>query len=199
MNLISTIKSIQQNLGVSLDGKPGPQTWDAIGEKLGVVAAAAPSDEDLLDPRSETNIATLLPEVQPYARALVHAAAAINIQIKIISGTRTYAEQDALYAKGRTTEGPIVTNARGGQSNHNFGIAFDVGVFEGKKYLGESPKYKAVGALGMQLGLSWGGSWTSFNDEPHYELKPEWAEGMTEKAMVAALRDRKAKGMDVFA
>ena len=48
-----------------------------------------------------------------------------------------------------------MTNARGGYSNHNFGIAFDVGVFEGSKYIGESPKYKAIGAIGMDLGLEW--------------------------------------------
>lgn len=162
MNLISIIKSIQQNLGVSLDGKPGPETWNAIGEKL--EALPTQSDDDAVDARSEKNIATLLPPVQGYARALVHAAAAVNIQIRIISGTRSYAEQDALYAKGRTEDGDVVTNAKGGYSNHNFGIAFDVGVFEGSKYLGESPKYKAIGALGVQLGLSWGGSWNSFKD-----------------------------------
>ena len=54
-----------------------------------------------------------------------------GIIIKVISGLRTYDEQNGLHAKGRTTPGKIVTNARGGYSNHNFGIAFDIGVFEG--------------------------------------------------------------------
>lgn len=40
-------------------------------------------------------------------------------------GERSYAESDALYAQGRTAPGRIVTNARGGQSAHNFGIAID--------------------------------------------------------------------------
>jgi len=71
--------------------------------------------------------------------------------MKIISGLRTYAEQDALYAQGRAKTGPKVTNARGGYSNHNFGIAFDVGVFEGNRYLPDSAKYKAVGALGTDF------------------------------------------------
>jgi peptidoglycan L-alanyl-D-glutamate endopeptidase CwlK len=105
-----------------------------------------------VDDRSEKAIATLLPQVQPYARALVKKAAQHGITIKVIAGMRTYDEQNELFTQGRTKPGRIVTNARGGFSNHKFGIAFDVGVFEGANYLGESPKYKAVGALGMDLG-----------------------------------------------
>nr|WP_295770097.1 M15 family metallopeptidase [Rhodoferax sp.] len=41
---------------------------------------------------------------------------------------RSCAEQDALYAQGRTAPGNKVTNAKSGDSNHNFGIAFDIGV-----------------------------------------------------------------------
>ena len=129
-----------------------------------------------MDDRSEKAIATLLPQVQPYARALVKKAAQHGITIKVIAGLRTYEEQNELFAQGRTKPGRIVTNARGGFSNHNFGIAFDVGVFEGASYLGESPKYKAVGALGLDLGLEWGGNWKTFLDEPHFQLRPKWAE-----------------------
>ena len=46
----------------------------------------------------------------------------------------------------------------------NFGIAFDIGVFEGSQYLGESSKYQAVGVLGMDLGLEWGGNWKTIVD-----------------------------------
>jgi peptidoglycan L-alanyl-D-glutamate endopeptidase CwlK len=68
-----------------------------------------------------------------------------------------------------------VTDARGGYSNHNFGVAFDIGVFESGKYLDESPKYKAAGALGSDLGLEWGGNWKTIQDEPHFQLRPGWA------------------------
>ncbi len=71
-------------------------------------------------------------------------------------------------AQGRTKPGRIVTNARGGFSNHNFGIAFDVGVFEGANYLGESPKYKAVSALGMDLGLEWAATGKRFWMNPTF-------------------------------
>lgn len=133
------------------------------------------------------------------ARALVQKAAANGIQIKVLSGLRSYAEQDALYAQGRTASGNVVTNARGGYSNHNFGIAFDVGVFEGNRYLTSSPKYKAVGALGMDLGLEWGGSWKSIVDEPHFQLRPNWATDLPERTMLAELRNRLAAGTAVYA
>ena len=128
----------------------------------------------------------------------VGKAAEHGITIKVISGTRSYAEQDALYAQGRTAPGAKVTNARGGQSNHNFGIAFDIGIFEGNRYLGDSPKYKAVGALGMDIGLEWGGSWKTIVDQPHYQLRPTWAKQMTEREMLAELRSRVAAGTAIF-
>jgi hypothetical protein len=78
-----------------------------------------------VDDRSEKAIAALLQQVQPYARALVKKAAQHGITIKVIGGLRTYEEQNELFAQGRTKPGRIVTNARGGYSNHNFGIAFE--------------------------------------------------------------------------
>jgi peptidoglycan L-alanyl-D-glutamate endopeptidase CwlK len=151
-----------------------------------------------VDARSEKVIATLLPEMQPIARALVQKAAYNKSNIKIISGFRSYAEQDALYAQGRTAPGKIVTNSKAGYSNHNFGIAFDVGVFEGSSYLADSPKYKAVGVLGMDLGLEWGGNWKTIVDQPHFLLRPDWAMSMTEKQMLTELRARVRDGKPVY-
>lgn len=87
---------------------------------------------------------------------------------------RTYERSDALYAQGRTTPGPIVTNARGGQSAHNFGIAADL-VLDG--YLdraGLQPDYRPasyelIGLLAPKHGLVWGGSWR-FRDLPHVQI-----------------------------
>jgi peptidoglycan L-alanyl-D-glutamate endopeptidase CwlK len=95
-----------------------------------------------------------------------------TLTYRIISGTRTYAEQDALYKRR-----PKVTNARGGQSNHNFGIAWDVGIFDnGKYYEGKTKKEdQAYAELGKYIkasvsGLEWGGDWKRFVDMPHYQL-----------------------------
>lgn len=198
MTLDATIRAVQAKVGVTVDGNPGPQTWTAIHRVI-VGEAPAVSSGTLADERSERNIATLLPQVQPLARALIESAAAVGIAIKVISGTRTYEEQNALYEQGRSKPGRIVTNARGGYSNHNFGIAFDIGVFEGGRYLGESPAYKAVGAIGMKLGLEWGGNWKSIQDEPHFQLRPAWSREMSEREMLAELRTRRERGASAFA
>jgi peptidoglycan L-alanyl-D-glutamate endopeptidase CwlK len=202
MKIEEMISAVQKKLGVQVDGRPGPETWGAIYARIvnPTVDGLPPGEAiEAVDPRSEKNIATLLPEVQPMARALVQRAAFNGIRIKIISGLRTYAEQEELYAQGRTKPGPKVTNSRGGYSNHNFGIAFDIGVFEGQKYLPESVKYKAVGALGTDLGLDWGGNWTSIVDQPHFQLRPVWSVDLTEREMLAELRGRVAAGTPVFA
>lgn len=145
------------------------------------------------DPRTEANIATLIPKAQAAARAFMAKAVPAmephGVTVKIISGTRTYAQQNALYAQGRTKPGRKVTNARGGYSNHNFGIAFDIGLFKDGKYLGESPLYATLGPIGESVGLEWGGRWKSFQDEPHYQLKT----GLT----LAQMRERVASGKAV--
>lgn len=212
MDLSDIISAVQKALGVEVDGTAGPETWNAIYNRICRAKAGPPRKtsvaksaavragaRDRVDDRSEKAIATLLPQVQPYARALVKKAAQHGITIKVIAGMRTYDEQNELFTQGRTKPGRIVTNARGGFSNHNFGIAFDVGVFEGANYLGESPKYKAVGALGMDLGLDWGGNWKTFMDEPHFQLRPKWAGVMKESVMLAELRARKDSGQGAYA
>ncbi len=201
MKIEEMIAAVQEKLGVQVDGRAGPQTWAAIYARIvkPTVVPLRPGDGiEAVDARSEKNIASLLPEVQPIARALVQKAALNGIRIKVISGLRTYAEQNELYAQGRARPGPRVTNARGGYSNHNFGIAFDVGVFEGNKYLPDSVKYKAVGVLGTDLGLEWGGNWTSIVDQPHFQLRPGWAVDLPEREMLAELRVRFAAGTSVF-
>ena len=172
-----------------------------------------------VDFRSEKNIKTLLPEVQILARSLVHAAHDIGITIRIISGSRSDSEQHALFLQGKNSLAVVnaarkaagmdpitedenrktVTKADSGESNHNFQIAFDIGVFNGTKYIPESPLYKAIAVLGKQLGLAWGGDWKSITDEPHYELRPHWAESLSEKEMLAQLRGRKKSGQAYFA
>ncbi len=150
-----------------------------------------------VDDRSERAIATLHPKVQPLARQLVLDAAAKDIEIRITSGTRTYDEQNALYEQGRSKPGRIVTNARAGYSNHNFGLAIDVTVFQDGKPVWESPQYKTLGNLGKALGFAWGGDW-QFQDEPHFELRPEWARDKSEKDMLTELRRRHDAGLDAF-
>lgn len=136
-----------------------------------------------MDARSQANIETLQEQVQPLAtKFLVDANALMNpkgYSVEIIAGSRTYAQQNALYAQGRTPPGIRVTNAPAGYSLHNFGIAFDIGIFSGGKYVDDflndndcDNLYKSLAPVGKNLGLEWGGDWTSICDYPHYQYNP---------------------------
>lgn len=194
---MTKIQELQTVLGVKADGVWGPRSaaaLDAIlrGETPAVPEAAnAPSGQ--FDERTERNIATLIPAAQSAARRFMTVATAAmklrGAEVRIICGTRTYAEQNALYAQGRTAAGPRVTNARGGYSMHNFGIAWDCGIFRGGKYLDDSPLYAELGKIGEAQGLEWGGSWTTISDEPHFQLKT----GLT----LAQLRERHDSGQAI--
>jgi peptidoglycan L-alanyl-D-glutamate endopeptidase CwlK len=146
-----------------------------------------------IDKRSQKNIASLHPDLQPLATRLIETANDQGINAKVISGLRTYEEQDELFAQGRTKPGKVVTKAKGGQSIHNFGCAFDVGVFseDGRTYHGESKHYKTLGQIGESLGLEWGGRWAGFVDEPHFQL--------TKGKTLAQMHAAKTAGKDVLA
>jgi D-alanyl-D-alanine carboxypeptidase. len=101
MNVPEIIRAIQKELGIGVDGYAGPETWQAIYNRVVPNAPPLTATSETVDGRSEKVIATLLPEVQPYARALITKAGADGITIKVISGLRTYDEQNDLYAQGR--------------------------------------------------------------------------------------------------
>lgn len=108
--------------------------------------------------------------VQPYANRLVEECAKKGLKIKITDTLRTQAEQNALYAQGRSKPGSIVTNAKYPQSNHCWGIAFDFCRNDGRGAFDDSDGFfTKVGQVGKSIGLSWGGDWTSFKDKPHFE------------------------------
>jgi peptidoglycan L-alanyl-D-glutamate endopeptidase CwlK len=157
-----------------LDGLWGPRT-EAAALAFDSTTRAIRATIREFDPRSERCIATLSLKAQRAAREFLARVLEGGVRARIISGTRTYAEQDALFRKGRFGDpGPRVTNARGGQSNHNFGIAWDVGIFTAAGgYLGDGPQYLVAAQLGLEGAtgqIEWGGSWTTFIDRPHYQL-----------------------------
>lgn len=114
---------------------------------------------------------SLKPKVRQLAKKLVaECRRQIGYEIVITSTLRSFDEQDALYAQGRTTSGPIVTNARGGYSFHNFGVAFDIcPLVDGKLSWDDEEIFKKIGEIGRCLGLEWGGDWASFRDLPHFQ------------------------------
>ena len=110
---------------------------------------------------------------------------AVNVDLPPVAvhmGLRTWEQQDALYALGRTVKNPdgagpekplgnIVTKAKGGESWHCFGVAADI-VFkpDGKWSWADKMPWGALGKIGVELGLEWGGVW-KFKDLPHFQLR----------------------------
>ena len=102
--------------------------------------------------------------------------------VRITQAYRSKAEQDALYAQGRNGDTrPKVTNAKGGQSMHNFGLAIDFCLIspDGKKAVWDTTKdfdkdkkadWLEVVEEAKKLGFEWGGDWKSFKDYPHFQL-----------------------------
>lgn len=98
-----------------------------------------------------------------------------GIDILVTSTYRDSESQNALYAQGRTKPGAIVTNAKAGQSFHNWKVAFDIVPLQnGKPVWGNSNDkdkelwYK-VGAIGVSVGLEWAGNWKKFPEFPHFQ------------------------------
>lgn len=147
------------------------------------------------------DIELLHPKIAELCRATIIGASFDGIRITVTQTRRTFEEQNELYAQGRTKPGPVclhtgiarpvgscpdhpfglrVTNARGGESFHNYDFAFDFAVlasgqdpkptWDRKIDVNEDdePDYEQVGAIGEQLGLEWGGRWKR-EDLPHFQ------------------------------
>jgi len=130
------------------------------------------------DAVSNNRISQLDARLQPLANFAVNMLYAQGQPVRVVQGVRTFAEQDALFEIGR--RGIVgerkVTNARGGESPHNFGEAVDVYPLEGGK-VGIPPvsdsRWQAIGNSGKAVGLKWGGDFKTLKDYPHWEL-PNW-------------------------
>lgn len=121
--------------------------------------------------KAEKKLQGVHPVVAEKARQLITKAYNEGIYVVITQGYRSKEEQDALYAQGRIKPGKIVTNAKGGYSYHNFGLAFDFAIMkdDGNISWNVDDKWKRVAQIGKSLGLEWGGDWKSFPDYPHFQ------------------------------
>ncbi len=126
------------------------------------------------------DVTQLHPELQEKIAKLRLMCEAEGLALGIGECLRTVAEQDQLYAQGRTAPGPVVTYARGSTyaSQHQWGIAFDI--FQnipGHAY-DDVGFFRNVATMAKSLGLAWGGDWTSPVDMPHFYL-PYWGDTPT--------------------
>ena len=129
-----------------------------------------------MDPRSETALSNVCPEFATKVRAASDALNADGTFILVVSGLRTADEQNALYAQGRTTTGKIVTNAKAGQSMHNYALAADIvpyitGNGGQLNWNASTPQFQHMVAAMKAQGLEWGGDWKgSLGDFDHFQL-----------------------------
>ncbi|MEH7011352.1 M15 family metallopeptidase [Neobacillus niacini] len=122
----------------------------------------------------------LHPIVKDRSTQLIQQSAAKGIVIVITDDFRSVEDQDRLFEKGRTVAGNIVTNAKGGESYHNFGLAIDFAiktpsenVIWDMQYDGNQngkADWNEVVELAKALGFEWGGDWTQFKDYPHLQM-----------------------------
>ena len=95
-----------------------------------------------------------------------------GIDVLIYCTYRDFEQQNFLYAQGRTRPGRKVTNAKGGQSEHNFRLAWDcVPLQGGKAEWGNKKAYKLMGEVAASLGIDWAGNWKSFKETAHFSFK----------------------------
>lgn len=122
------------------------------------------------------DITALHPQLQQKIYELRQLCEKNGLKIGIGECLRTAAEQDALYAQGRTKPGNRITNARGStySSQHQWGIAFDFYRNDGAGAFNTAGNFfERAGALAKSIGLGWGGDWKSPVDKPHLYL-PQW-------------------------
>ena len=125
------------------------------------------------DPKyTDSRIQTLHPNIRRSAKEFIlRCSIELGINLRIASAYRPIAEQDALYAQGRDGNGcQIVTNAKGGESYHNFGLAFDLVEIKADKSANYDYDHGLVSSIGKNLGFEWGGDWKSIVDKPHYQM-----------------------------
>ncbi len=125
-----------------------------------------------LDAASEAKLAKVNPELAKRVRAMVNDLKAQGINVRVTDGLRTVEEQNELYKQGRTKPGGIVTNAKGGSSFHNYGLAVDlVPMVNGKaNYNVSNDTWNKIGETGKKYGLEWGGDFKSIVDKPHFQM-----------------------------
>jgi peptidoglycan L-alanyl-D-glutamate endopeptidase CwlK len=133
----------------------------------------------LPDPISLKRLARLHPDIREKATDIAFDIWAAGIGFRVTYTLRTFEEQNALYAIGRTSPGKIVTNAKGGRSYHNYGLALDFCLLKpnGKASWDIKADFnKDIEADWMQIvnaykrnGWEWGGDWVKFKDYPHLQ------------------------------
>lgn len=116
----------------------------------------------------------LHPKVREKVEEFIKKCDDVGIDLLVTSTYRDHESQNALYAQGRTAPGKKVTNAKGGQSFHNWKVAVDVVPLRNGKPVWNTTGsdwelWEAVGNIGESVGLEWAGRWKTFKEYAHFQ------------------------------
>lgn len=149
----------------------------------------------MYDKISEDRIKRLHPKIREEVLALLNQAETLidkSLRIRVVQGLRTIEEQNALFnqpkdGKDNDGDGKVdekderVTNAKGGSSYHNYGLAIDICwlveqpddsyKYDSTKSWNFGPNYRKIIKLFKDAGYVWGGDWVSIKDTPHFEKR----------------------------
>ena len=113
----------------------------------------------------------LHPKVEKMCNEFISKCKDEGIDVIITSTYRDAESQNELYAQGRTKPGKVVTNAKAGDSFHNYQLAFDfVPVVSGKAQWNDLSLFKKCGEIAKSCGLEWAGEWKSFKEYAHCQF-----------------------------
>ncbi len=142
--------------------------YKAMGED--VIKRLTAKVQELLKKVTKKQVNDLQPKVMRAAAAVSMEMNLLGLPTRITEGFRSIERQNELYAQGRTKPGAIVTQAKGGQSLHNYGVAVDF-VFVQQGYNATDAQWKTLGTILNKHGFEWGGDWKGFVDKPHAEMR----------------------------
>jgi len=123
-----------------------------------------------MDAVSEQRLLEVHPVLAVRVRQLYALLLDEGIELHVTQGLRTYSQQSQLYGQGRTSPGPIVTQARAGYSMHNFGLAVDLDPFAMGKpdWNATDPAWQEMLTKALSCKLAEGAQWRTFPDKPHF-------------------------------
>jgi peptidoglycan LD-endopeptidase CwlK len=173
------VGNVWNNGTVQLTGQPATSVYDGIGTRVQFREQVGARTVNLLDlhpadPRGMLASQDVNPQLADRATAVLERARREGMDMRVVDGFRSVAAQDTLYAQGRTAPGNIVTNARGGSSWHNYGLAADIAFnnANGQPAWPENGNWTRYGEIAVDQGLEWGGNWQGLQDRPHVEYHP---------------------------
>lgn len=139
-----------------------------------------------MDAISKARLQLINPRLAKLIEQMAEMLALENIEFRVTQALRSWDEQEKLFAQGRTAPGKIVTQAPGGHSWHNFGLAVDLAIIEAGAidWNASHPSWQRMIQVGEMLGLLSGSTFRTFPDNPHFQLTGKFPISPNDEARV---------------